>query len=105
MSLPATVRRHRAWWVGMGVVVVGVLVFAGGRAPDEGTGDDRLYALAGQLRCLQCTGESVAASQAPLAEQFREEIRAQMGTGASDDEILAFFVDRYGDLLEALYDA
>lgn len=97
MTLPAAVRRHRAWWVGMAVVVVGVLVFAGGRAPDEGTGDERLYALAGQLKCLQCVGESVAASQAPLAEQFRDEIRAQMATGASDDEILAFFVDRYGD--------
>ena len=97
MRPSAAVRRHWAWWVGVAVVVVGVLVFAGGRTPDEGTGDGRLYALAGQLKCLQCVGESVAASQAPLAEQFRDEIRQQMATGATDDEILAFFVDRYGD--------
>lgn len=97
MRPSAAVRRHWAWWVGAAVVLAGVLVFAGGRTPDEGTGDGRLYALAGQLKCLQCVGESVAASQAPLAEQFREEIRQQMATGATDDEILAFFVDRYGD--------
>jgi cytochrome c-type biogenesis protein CcmH len=38
----------------------------------------------------------VAGSQAPLAEQFRDEIRAQMAAGASDDEILDYFVERYG---------
>ncbi|MGI9578029.1 MAG: cytochrome c-type biogenesis protein, partial [Microthrixaceae bacterium] len=81
----------------MAVVVVGVFAFAGGRPPEDGTSDDRLYALGEQLKCLQCVGESVAASQSPLAEQFREEIRAQMATGETDDEILAFFADRYGD--------
>lgn len=81
----------------MAAVAVGLLVFAGARTPDTGTGDDRLYALAGQLKCLQCVGESAAASQAPLAEQFRDEIREQMATGATDDEIFNFFVDRYGE--------
>ncbi len=81
----------------MAVVVAGLLVLAGSRTPQDGTSDDRLYGIAGQLKCLQCVGESVAASQAPLAEQFRTEIRQQMSAGSTDDEILAFFVDRYGD--------
>ena len=81
----------------MAVVVAGVLVFAGSRPPDEGTSDDRLYSIAEQLKCLQCVGESVAASQSPLAQQFRDEIGTQMAAGESDDEILAFFSERYGD--------
>ena len=94
--IPAAVRRNWGWWVAMALVVVGALVL-GGRADRAGApSDDRLFALAEQLKCLQCVGESVAGSQAPLAEQFREEIRAQMAAGASDDEILDYFVERYG---------
>jgi cytochrome c-type biogenesis protein CcmH/NrfF len=81
----------------MAVVAVAVLVVAGRPAPRDGTSDDRLYALAGELKCLQCVGESVAASQAPLAQKFRAEIRDQMSSGATDDEILAWFADRYGE--------
>src|SRR5690606_4183517 len=49
-----------------------------------------------QLRCLQCTGESVANSQAPIAVEMRDEIRRQMARGRTNDEILTFFADRYG---------
>lgn len=81
----------------MALVAVTLLVVAGGRPPDQGSGDDRLFALAGQLKCLQCVGESVANSQAPLADQFRTEISEQMDAGATDDEILNYFADRYGE--------
>lgn len=97
MKKQAAIRRHWAWWLAMLVVLGGVFVFAGGRPPEEGTSDDRLYAISEQLKCLQCVGESVAGSQSPLAVQFRDEIREQMAGGKTDDEILAFFADRYGD--------
>ena len=97
MSRPSTFRRHWAWWLAMVVVVAGVFVFAGSRPPEDGTSDDRLYGIAEQLKCLQCVGESVAASQSPLAVQFRDEIRVRMDAGDSDDEILAFFSDSYGN--------
>ncbi len=81
----------------MGAVAVALLVvFAQGPTPG-GTSDDRLYAIAGELKCLQCVGESVGSSQSPLARQFRDEIRDQMEQGASDGEILDFFAERYGD--------
>lgn len=80
----------------MGVVLLGALVASIDATPKEGVSDDRLYALAVQLKCLQCVGESVGASQAPLAVQFRDEITKQMRQGRSDDEILAFFTTRYG---------
>lgn len=97
VAVPRTVRRNRALWVLLAGVAVVVLVLAGRSTGGSGTSEDRLFSLAEQLKCLQCVGESVAGSQAPLAEQFRQEIREQMSTGATDREILDFFVDRYGE--------
>lgn len=87
---------RRAGWAAALVAVV-VLVALGARTtPTEGMSDDRLYALAGQMKCLQCAGESVAGSESDIAQRMREEIRRQMRRGRSDDEILTFFADRYG---------
>lgn len=85
------------WWALMGVVVVVAIVIGAGSAPRTGVSDERLFAISARLKCLQCVGESVAASQAPLAVQFREQIRDQMRAGDTDDEILNYFAARYGD--------
>jgi cytochrome c-type biogenesis protein CcmH len=55
-----------------------------------------MFAIAAQMKCMQCVGESVANSQAPLAIQMRAEIMRQMRAGKSDDEIYNYFADRYG---------
>lgn len=96
-----TAGRHRwrqQWWAWslMAVVVATALWLSIDTTPRTGVDDSRRYAIATQLKCLQCVGESVAASQSPLAVQFREEIDAQMRQGRTDDEILAFFSQRYG---------
>ena len=83
----------------MGVVAVGFIASAAGRPPTEGTSDERLFALAAQLKCQQCVGESVAQSQSAGAVQFREEISNQMARGRTDDEILSFFADSYPGVL------
>jgi cytochrome c-type biogenesis protein CcmH len=84
-----------AWALLLLVGAAGVVV-GWGSDPTSGTSDDRLFRLAEELRCLQCTGESVANSQAPIAVQMRDEIRRQMARGRTNDEILTFFADRYG---------
>lgn len=88
-------RQRWWWWALMGVIVLGALVVAGTTPPSEGVSDDRLFAIASQLKCQTCVGESVAGSQSASAVQFREEIAAQMAQGRTDDEILTFFVQRY----------
>jgi cytochrome c-type biogenesis protein CcmH len=55
-----------------------------------------------QLRCLVCQNESLAASQAELAQDLREEIYRMFKEGKSRDEIIEFLVARYGDFV--LYD-
>lgn len=83
------------WWALMAVICVVAIVPAAGTTPTEGQSDERLFAIAAQLKCQQCVGESVADSQSPSAVQFREEIGKQMAQGNTDDEILNFFADRY----------
>jgi len=84
------------WWVLIGVVSVGGIVVGWGGPPTTGTGNDRLFSLSEQVKCLQCAGESVANSQAPIAIEMRSEIERQMARGQTNDEIFTYFVDRYG---------
>jgi len=55
--------------------------------------------LIGKLRCLVCQNESLAASQADLAQDLRKEVYHMMQEGKSQDEIIAFLVARYGDFV------
>lgn len=55
-----------------------------------------------EIRCLVCQNESLAGSQADLAQDLREEIYRLFQEGKSRDEIVDFLVARYGDFV--LYD-
>ena len=61
--------------------------------------DARLKALESELRCLVCQNQTLAESNAPLAEDLRKEVREQALAGKSDDEIRAYLVARYGDFV------
>lgn len=61
--------------------------------------DAREAALAAQLRCVVCQNQTIAESSAPLAADMRREIRTQLQAGRSDDEVLAFFEQRYGSFV------
>ncbi len=61
--------------------------------------EQRMKALTEQLRCLVCQNETLADSRADLAEDLRKQIREQMKAGKSDQEILAFLTQRYGDFV------
>jgi cytochrome c-type biogenesis protein CcmH len=58
--------------------------------------DAREAHLATQLRCVVCQNQTVAESNAPLAADMRREIRAQLQSGRSDEQVVAFFEERYG---------
>lgn len=63
---------------------------------------DEFRDLIAKLRCLVCQNESLAGSQAELAQDLRNEVYRMMRAGQSEDEILAFLIERYGDFV--LYD-
>ena len=59
----------------------------------------RLKGLAEELRCLVCQNQTIADSNAPLAVDLRNQIRAQIAQGRSDDQIRSYMVERYGDFV------
>ncbi len=61
--------------------------------------EKRLQALAAELRCLVCQNQTIADSNAELAQDLRREVRAMIKDGKSDQQIIDFMVTRYGDFV------
>ncbi len=61
------------------------------------TAAERSDALSGELRCPDCQGLSVADSQTTAASEIRRQVDELVVSGATDDEVRAHFVDRYGE--------
>jgi cytochrome c-type biogenesis protein CcmH len=57
----------------------------------------RALALMENLRCIQCQGQSIHDSDAPIAEAMRHEVRSRVAKGQSDAEIEGWLIERYGD--------
>jgi cytochrome c-type biogenesis protein CcmH len=66
---------------------------------DNPQAEARLKALAVELRCLVCQNQTLADSNAPLAEDLRREVREMIAKDMSDREIIDFLVQRYGDFV------
>ena len=61
--------------------------------------ENRIRHLEEKLRCLVCQNQSLADSNAELAGDLRKQVRDQVAAGRSDDEIVAYLVQRYGDFV------
>lgn len=68
-------------------------------ATEDPAVSERVRTLAGQLRCLVCQNQTLADSQADLAVDLRNQIAFMIKTGKTDQEIVGFFVERYGDFV------
>ena len=59
----------------------------------------RFYNLTDELRCPKCQNQTIADSDAPIANDLRDEVHRMIQSGDSDDEIVNFMVNRYGDFV------
>lgn len=59
----------------------------------------RYRTLIAELRCPMCLNANLAGSDAPIAADLRAQIQRQIQEGRSDDEILAYLVERYGEFI------
>jgi len=59
----------------------------------------RVRDVALELRCLVCQNQTLADSNAELAVDLRNVIREQLAQGASERDVRAFMVARYGDFV------
>ena len=61
--------------------------------------ETRARSLSKNIRCLVCQNQSIDDSNASLAKDLRKIVREQLVSGASDDEIYNFLIERYGDFV------
>lgn len=87
--------RLRRWLVPSLMMLLAAVIVVGLVTAPPRTGD-RADALAQQLRCPVCQGESVADSPSATATEIRDQIEQMVSAGRSDGEILDHYVDRYG---------
>lgn len=68
--------------------------------PEEQLKDPALEARAREIskvvRCVVCQNQTIDDSDAPLAADLRVLVRERLVAGDTDEEVLAYLVDRYG---------
>lgn len=69
--------------------------------PDERLEDPELerraQTVGRELRCVVCQSQSIEESDVPLAKDLRRLVRERIEAGASNQEVLDYVADRYGD--------
>ncbi|MDE2780099.1 MAG: cytochrome c-type biogenesis protein CcmH [Chloroflexota bacterium] len=105
LSLPFAFCRTRA---GLLALAVGFALAAGlgggfayAQAPEGSYDEEEAQAIDQMLMCPVCPAESIDQAQVPLARQMRQRVRELLAEGASRQEVLDYFADRYGQYVLA----
>lgn len=69
------------------------------RGFDDPAHEARYKRLIAELRCLVCQNQNLADSNAELAKDLRNETYSMINAGKTDEEIVTFMVNRYGDFV------
>lgn len=59
--------------------------------------EERAVELMQTLRCVQCQGQSIADSDAPIAAAMRGEVRRRVAAGEDEEAIRQWMIGRYGE--------
>ena len=102
------VRTGRVWlaaltrsWAHVTVLAAALLLLGAIDAyefPDAATAE-RYRSLIAELRCPQCLNTNLAGSDAMIAQDLRREVHRLLLEGRSDEEILEYMYERYGDFI------
>jgi cytochrome c-type biogenesis protein CcmH len=92
-------------WLRRVIVVAALVASSAAMAvqPDEILPDPaqeaRARELSRQLRCMVCQNQSIDDSDAPLARDLRLLVRERLQAGDSNQQVLDFLVQRYGEFV------
>ena len=59
----------------------------------------RMTRITAELRCLVCQNQTIADSNADLAQDLRRQVREMLSKGDDDAKIIAYMTERYGDFV------
>ena len=66
---------------------------------DDPAMEQRYHKLITELRCLVCQNQNLADSNAELAQDLRKQVYEMLLSGKSDQAVIDFMVQRYGDFV------
>jgi cytochrome c-type biogenesis protein CcmH len=88
----AAVRLLAVW-----LLILAMSIGAGHLTLAATVSDEDVHAIAAQLRCVVCQNLSVADSPSEMARQMRDLIRERLAAGDRPEQVMAYFVQRYGE--------
>ena len=107
MSITPALRRCRAALTrlaALALLLAASLAFAQASDPTplqfkDAAQETRFHKLATELRCVMCQNQSLADSNAQIAQDLRREVLDLMNQGKSDAQVKEFLVQRYGEFV------
>ena len=72
-------------------------LLAWGAPPRGAVNEETVRQVAAELRCVVCQNLSVADSPSEMANQMRAIIRERLEAGDTPEQVVAYFVDKYGE--------
>jgi cytochrome c-type biogenesis protein CcmH len=90
---------RRTWrpWLPLLLVVVVALGVGVAGSTGPATNGDRVFAVASQIKCPVCNGETVAESNVEISREIRDDIARRVDQGQTDEQILDFVDAKYQD--------
>ena len=83
----------------LGLAALGATAREAAPASDDPVLEKKMMRIAEELRCLVCQNQTIAESDADLAQDLRREVRSMLREGKSEDEVLQYMTQRYGDFV------
>lgn len=84
------------WWLWLLMLALPAVASQGLYDFDNDQQRQRFYQLTEQLRCPKCQNQSIGDSDAPISQDMRRKTAQLIKEGRSNEEIIAYFVKRYG---------
>jgi cytochrome c-type biogenesis protein CcmH len=83
----------------MRILVFAILISIAFVSKAAENNETRIRQLEEKLRCLVCQNQSLADSGAELAGDLRRQVREQVAAGKTDEQVIDYLVQRYGDFV------
>ena len=84
-------------WVYAALIGIFVVIIVIGATSGETSAEDRASAIGARIMCPVCQGSAIANSPSETAVEMMDKVEELVNSGMTDDEVLAYFRDRYGE--------
>ena len=84
-------------WMYGALIAIFAVVIVLGTLSGEPSAEDRAAAIGSRIMCPVCQGSAIANSPSETAVSMMDKVEELVDAGRTDDEILQYFSDRYGD--------